>query len=114
MNGGDSLLTVCIPDLLGQYTLHIPKTFLHDAHPTVEEIPSLFDQIELVRILGERGRHSLCSASQRTMREDTTEGHRGGGRRVGFRRNIVSIHPASHSVSHPVVTSSDRFVRSPL
>ena len=72
VNGGDYRMTVSSSDLPGPYALHIPRTFLNDPHATVEEVPFLFDPLDLARVLRERGWFSLCPVNQPTMREDTT------------------------------------------
>jgi hypothetical protein len=59
VNGGDSLLTVCTPYDTSPCTVHIAKAFLNKAHPTEEEIPVLFDHLQLPRILRERGHFDL-------------------------------------------------------
>ena len=61
VNGEGHLLTVCSSALRGTKTLHIAKTFLREEHPTVDEIPVLFDQLELSRVLGERGQYTLST-----------------------------------------------------
>ncbi len=56
---GDYLVTVCSPALEDTHCLHIAKTFLNQTHPTVEELPGLFDQLQLARVLRERGEYRL-------------------------------------------------------
>jgi hypothetical protein len=56
---GDYLVTVGSAALEDTYMLHIAKTVLTEAQPTVEELPSLFDQLQLARLLQERGEYHL-------------------------------------------------------
>ena len=56
---GDYLVTVCSAGLEDTYILHITKTVLTEAQPTVEELLSLFDQLPLARVLQERGEYHL-------------------------------------------------------
>jgi hypothetical protein len=59
VNGGDSLLTVRTPHVISPCILRIPRAFLNEAHPTGEEIPVLFDHLQLPRVLGERRHYDL-------------------------------------------------------
>lgn len=70
VNGGDYRVTVTTPDLLGPCSLHISRTFLNDPHPTVEEVPSLFDYLNLARAVKQKWSifHLFC---QQPRRKDT-------------------------------------------
>ena len=65
MSGGDYLLTVCAPTIDNPFTLHIPQVFLRDPRPAIEEIPRLFDELEVSRVLGHRGHYSLESITRK-------------------------------------------------
>ena len=61
MSGGDYVLTVCFLTVAKTFTLHIPKGFLRDPRPAIDEIPHLFDGLELPRVLAHRGHYSLAT-----------------------------------------------------
>lgn len=72
LTGGGYLMTVCSLTVLKTITLHIPRVLLHDSRPAIEEIPRLFDELELSRVLGHRGHYSLASISVPVMGERTS------------------------------------------
>jgi hypothetical protein len=66
VNGGDSLLTVRTPHVISPCTLRIPRAFLNEAHPTGEEIPVLFDHLQLTyeAVSGEPALHRWPEVSR--------------------------------------------------
>ena len=61
-------LTISAATLQRALTLHIASTFLKEAHPTVDEIPVLFDQLDLSTRLRERGQYALGDAGSFSRR----------------------------------------------
>ena len=73
-SGGDVQLTVCPAGFPTTATLHIMKAFLSEQHPPVEEIPRLLDQLDLSRVLVERGQYALRPTASPTKITKTTGG----------------------------------------
>ena len=69
-------------------------SLLDDPHFTVEEVPSLFDHLDLASVLRDRGRYSLYPVNQLTMREDTT-GVATGRRSAGGNSPYVVVHSST-------------------
>jgi hypothetical protein len=73
MSGGDYVLTVCFLTVDRTFTLYIPKVFLRDPRPAIDEIPRLFDELELPRVLAHRGHYSLASIPLPVMTDKTSD-----------------------------------------
>ena len=58
-HGGDYLVTVSSATLEDTHCLHIAKTVLNEAQPMVEELPGLFDELQVAQALGDRGEYRL-------------------------------------------------------
>ena len=72
VNGGDYLVTVRSSGFDNPLTLHIPTVFLRDHRLVAEEIPRLFDELEVPQVLAHRGHFSLASITLPVMGKRTS------------------------------------------
>ena len=56
---GDYLVTICSAVLEDTHLLHVTAALLNEVHPTVEELPILFDRLDVLRLLREQGEYRL-------------------------------------------------------